>query len=91
MLNAQTPDDYRKAIPVAEKYGIEVYAWLWTLNLEHDRDKIIGEHPEWLSMNRKGESLACTKAYVNSYKFMCPALNGSSAFGKSSGRPVIKG
>jgi len=74
MLNAPTPDDYRKAIPVAQKYGIEVYAWLWTMNLEHDRDRIVKEHPEWLSVNRKGESLADTKAYVDYYKFMCPAL-----------------
>lgn len=40
MLNAPTPDDYRIAIPIARKHGIEVYAWLWTMNLEHDRDKI---------------------------------------------------
>ena len=32
------------------------------------------EHPEWFSVNRKGESLANTKAYVDYYKFMCPAL-----------------
>ena len=47
MLNAPTPDDYRVAIPIAHKHGIEVYAWLWTMNLEHDRDKILKEHPEW--------------------------------------------
>jgi len=74
MLNAATPDDYRKAIPVAHKHGIEVYAWLWTMNLEHDRDKILKEHPDWLSVNREGKSLADTTAYVGYYKFMCPAL-----------------
>ncbi|MDR2118048.1 MAG: family 10 glycosylhydrolase [Tannerellaceae bacterium] len=74
MLNAPTPDDYRKAIPVARKYGIEVYAWLWTMNLEHGRDSIVKAHPEWLSVNRKGESLADHKAYVDYYKFLCPAL-----------------
>lgn len=74
MLNAATPDDYRKAIPIARKHGIEVYAWLWTMNLEHDRDRIVKEHPEWLSVNRKGQSLADTTAYVGYYKFMCPAL-----------------
>ncbi|WP_370460024.1 family 10 glycosylhydrolase [Bacteroides sp. 519] len=74
ILNAPTPDDYRVAIPIAHKHGLEVYAWLWTMNLEHDRDKIIKEHPEWFSVNRKGESLADTKAYVDYYKFMCPAL-----------------
>lgn len=74
MLNAPTPDDYRTAIPIASKHGIEVYAWLWTMNLEHDREAIVNEHPEWFSVNRKGESLANTKAYVDYYKFMCPAL-----------------
>jgi uncharacterized lipoprotein YddW (UPF0748 family) len=74
MLNAPTPDDYRKAIPVAHKHGIEVYAWLWTMNLEHGRDEIVREHPDWLEVNRKGESLADTKVYVDYYKFMCPAL-----------------
>jgi len=74
MLNAPSPDDYRVAIPIAHKHGIEVYAWLWTMNLEHDRDSIVKEHPDWFSVNRKGESLADNKAYVDYYKFMCPAL-----------------
>lgn len=74
MLNAPTPDDYRAAIPVAHKYGIEVYAWLWTMNLEHDRDSILKVHPDWFSVNRKGESLSNTKAYVDYYKFLCPAI-----------------
>ena len=74
MLNAPTPDDYREAIPVAHKYGIEVYAWLWTMNLEHGRDSIVANHPDWLSVNRNGASLADTMAYVPHYKFMCPAL-----------------
>ncbi|MDR2037872.1 MAG: hypothetical protein LBQ60_08115 [Bacteroidales bacterium] len=74
ILNAASPDDYRKAVPIARKYGLEVYAWLWTMNLEHDRENILKTHPEWLSVNRKGQSLADTTAYVNYYKFMCPAL-----------------
>ncbi|MDL2256499.1 family 10 glycosylhydrolase, partial [Parabacteroides sp. OttesenSCG-928-G06] len=74
MLNAGSPDKYREAIPIAQKHGIEVYAWLWTMNLEHDRDKMVREHPEWFSVNRLGQSLADTTAYVGYYKFMCPAL-----------------
>lgn len=74
MLNAPTPDDYRTAIPIAQKHGIEVYAWLWTMNLEHNRDSLVKAHPEWLSVNREGRSLADTTAYVDYYKFMCPAL-----------------
>jgi uncharacterized lipoprotein YddW (UPF0748 family) len=74
MLNAPTPDDYRVAIPIANKYGIEVYAWLWTMNLEHDRDAVQAEHPEWLDVNRLGESLLDKPAYVGYYKFMTPAI-----------------
>lgn len=74
MLNAPSPDDYRKAIPLAHKHGITVYAWLWTMNLEHGRDSIVKVHPEWLCVNRKGQSLADTTAYVDYYKFLCPAL-----------------
>lgn len=80
MLNAPTPDDYRTAIPIAHRHGIEVYAWLWTMNLEHDRDKILKEHPEWFSVNRNGKSLADTTAYVGYYKFLCPALPEVRAF-----------
>ena len=86
MLNAPTPDDYRKAIPIANKHGIEVYAWLWTMNLEHGRDSIVKAHPEWLSVNRKGESLANHKAYVDYYKFLCPALPEVRAYIKEKVR-----
>lgn len=74
MLNASGPDAYRQAIPIAQKYGIEVYAWIWTMNVEHERDRIVREHPDWFSVNREGKSLADDKAYVDYYKFMCPAL-----------------
>lgn len=74
MLNAPTPHDYRIAIDIAHKYNIRIFAWLWTMNLEHDRDSILRNHPDWLSVNRRGESLADTKAYVDYYKFLCPAL-----------------
>lgn len=74
MLNAPTPDDYRCLIPIANRHGITVYAWLWTLNLEHDRKEIMDKHPEWLSVNRDGYSLADSMAYVPHYTFLCPAL-----------------
>ena len=74
MLNAPSPADYKQAIAVAKKYKIEIYAWLWTMNLEHDREKIVKEHPEWFSVNRLGRSLADTTAYVGYYKFLCPIL-----------------
>lgn len=74
ILNAATPDDYRAAVEVAHAHGIHVFAWIWTLNLEHDRAAVLAEHPDWLSVNRLGESLADHKAYVDHYKFLCPTL-----------------
>jgi len=76
MLNAASPDEYRVAIPIAKKYGIQVIAWLWTMNLEHDRDKVLQEHPDWFSVNRNGKSLADTTAYVSYYKFLSPVVPG---------------
>ncbi len=90
ILNAPTDDDYRTAIPVLHDHGIRVYAWLWTLNPEHDRGFIVSEHPDWLSVNRNGESLAETRAYVDYYKFMCPALPEVREYLKEKARRICE-
>ena len=75
MLHAVTKEDYLRDIAIAKKYGITVYAWLWTLNPpRQDRPRMLEETPEWFDINRNGQSLAEYKAYVRSYKFMCPVL-----------------
>ncbi len=75
MLHAVTKEDYLRDIAIAKKYGITVYAWLWTLNPpRQDRPRMLEENPEWFDVNRNGQSLADYKAYVKSYKFMCPVL-----------------
>jgi len=66
LLNADT-SLLRKVIPIASQYDIQVHAWMWTMN-RGDAD------PEWLSVNQLGQSLKDQKAYVDYYKFMCPAL-----------------
>ena len=73
ILNCRT-ELYKDVIPVANKHGLEVYAWWWGLNLEHDRDSILKAHPDWFQVNRLGQSLADNRAYVDYYKFLCPAL-----------------
>lgn len=70
VLNAGSAENFRKAIPVANKHGLQVYAWMWTIN----NGKAAKEHPEWLSVNRNGHSIADSMAYVGYYKFMCPIL-----------------
>lgn len=72
MLLYGKAEDYPKVIPIAEKYGIDIHAWQWILNRPYG--EIPTQHPEWLSVNRKGNSLADSIAYVGYYKFLCPAL-----------------
>lgn len=71
LLHARV-EDYPKVIPVAEQYGIDIHAWQWILNRPYG--DIPAKHPEWLSVNREGMSLAEDTAYVGYYKFLCPAL-----------------
>ncbi|MBE0648002.1 MAG: hypothetical protein IH596_09475 [Bacteroidales bacterium] len=52
---------------LAEPYGIDVHAWIWTMN-RGDADTA------WLDYNRLGQSLATEKAYVGYYNFMNPAI-----------------
>ncbi len=61
------------------------------MNPEHDRDAILKEHPEWFSVNRYGQSLADTTAYVDYYKFMCPALPEVREFIKKENRGLLRG
>lgn len=66
------PEGLEKVIPVAEKYGVTVYAWMWIMN----NGGIAYLHPEWLDYNRNGESLKDKKAYVDYYKFLSPIIPG---------------
>ena len=75
MLHAASAEDYRKDVEIARRHGITVYAWVWTLNPpRQERPQMLEQHPDWFSVNRKGDSVVDYKAYVNSYKFLCPAL-----------------
>ncbi len=65
-----TPEQVASVIPIAQKYGVTVYAWMWILN----NGSIARQHPEWLDFNREGKSLAEHRAYVDYYKFLCPAI-----------------
>ena len=75
MLHAASLEDYRKDVEIARRHGITVYAWVWTLNPpRQERAQLMEEHPDWFSVNRNGESTLTYKAYVSSYKFLCPIL-----------------
>lgn len=71
-LMGEKPEEVEKVATIAEKYNIDVHAWVWIMNC---RDEQVWEnHPDWFSVNREQKSLKEKKAYVDYYKFLCPAL-----------------
>ncbi len=66
LLSADTATLHKIAV-MAQCFGIQTHAWFVTLNNPR-------APAGWLSVNAQGKSLAEQKAYVNHYKFMCPAL-----------------
>lgn len=74
MINVVSEENLRQGIELARKHHLAVYAWIKVLNLpKPEREFLLANHPDWFSVNRNGESLKDTKAYVGSYKFLCPA------------------
>lgn len=71
LLHAKA-ENYPEVIAVAKNYDIDIHAWQWIMN--RPGHKIVKDHPEWLSVNREGKSLADEMAYVGYYKFLCPAI-----------------
>jgi len=57
----------QKTIPIANRHHLQIHGWMWAMNRGDASDS-------YLSVNALGKSLAAEKAYVNYYKFMCPAL-----------------
>jgi uncharacterized lipoprotein YddW (UPF0748 family) len=66
----------RKCVEIAQKHGIKVYSWFVSMNAANGvrTDSLLEKHRDWFSVNRLGRSLADTVAYVDYYKFLCPAL-----------------
>ena len=58
------------AIPVAKKYGLEIHAWLWTMN--RPGDQTAQQHPEWYAVSREGNSSFDVRPYVDYYQWLCP-------------------
>lgn len=66
------PEQIKEVIPIAQKHGVKVFAWMWIMN----NGGIAYLHPEWLDYNRNGQSLKDYKAYVDYYKFLSPVIPG---------------
>ncbi len=61
-------DQYARIVPIAEKIGVQIHAWRWTMN----NGKYIATHPEYYQVNGQGESCAEKPPYVDYYRWLCP-------------------
>ena len=69
----------RRAVPYAQKYGVELHAWMWTTNRveKHFREA----HPELYQVNAQGESCLDIKLYDREhYRWLCPSHPESAEY-----------
>jgi uncharacterized lipoprotein YddW (UPF0748 family) len=63
-------DRVKMLVPLAREAGLEVHAWIRIVPCE--MDEILKKHPDWYTVNAKGESTADKPPYVDYYKFLEP-------------------
>jgi len=63
--------ELERLLPIAQKVGIELHAWLFSLicNVE----SIQKDHQDWYVVNREGLSILEKQPYVKYYKWLCPS------------------
>lgn len=71
LLLRGSEEDHRRIIPIAGKFGIEVHAWIITLNRYWDDEA--KRHPDWFTISGKGESCYSVHPYVDYYWWVCPS------------------
>jgi uncharacterized lipoprotein YddW (UPF0748 family) len=60
-----------RMVPLASRHGIEVHAWMWTLNRSGDQEAL--KHPDWYAVSRNGRSCFDQRPYVDYYQWVCPS------------------
>ena len=76
LINTETdPELLSRLTPLAKEAGLEVHAWMFTMN--RPGDKIAQEHPEWYAVSRDGKSTFDEPPYVDYYKWLCPTRKES--------------
>jgi len=87
LVNAH-PSFLEKLIPLAEKFGIGVHAWMWTLN--RPNDSIAMQNPEWYAVNRNGQNSLEYRAYVDYYQWLSPFHPGARNYVISNVRNLLQ-
>ncbi len=69
------PELLARLAPIANKAGLEVHGWMFTVN--RPGDKVAEQHPEWYAVSREGKSCYDNPPYVGYYKWLCPTREDS--------------
>lgn len=77
-----SPDETESVVKYAEDYGINIHAWVWTLN--RPGDTTAAKHPEWYAVNRNGDNSYDYRAYVDYYQWLSPFSAGAREYIKSN-------
>ncbi|SFU43282.1 Putative glycosyl hydrolase domain-containing protein [Pustulibacterium marinum] len=57
--------------PIAKKEGLEVHAWMFTMN--RPGDTVALKHPDWYMVSRSGKSCFDARPYVDYYQWLSPS------------------
>lgn len=73
LLLSVSSETAKYIVPLAQEHNLQIHIWMWAMNR--------GDAPaELMSVNDLDQSLAEERAYVDYYKFMCPALPETKRF-----------
>jgi uncharacterized lipoprotein YddW (UPF0748 family) len=76
------PEETKRVVGYASEFGINIHAWVWTLN--RPGDSTAAEHPEWYAVNRNGDNSYDYRAYVDYYQWLSPFSPGARDYIKST-------
>jgi uncharacterized lipoprotein YddW (UPF0748 family) len=63
--------DSEKHFRIAKSQGLEAHRWI--LTMQRSEKEMLEKHPDWYTINRKGESCVEKPPYINSYRWLCPS------------------
>ena len=82
VLIGGSPEFLQELVNLASLKGMKIHAWMWTLNKPNDSTCMA--HPEWYSVNRKGQNSLDYRAYVDYYQWLSPFHPEARAYVKSN-------
>ena len=77
-----SPEETERVVSYAEEFGIDIHAWVWTLN--RPGDSTAAQHPEWYAVNRNGHNSFDYRAYVDYYQWLSPFSPGAREYIKAN-------